>query len=197
MPNLTISQIDSVIAEVERLKKLEAVLENIPPKMKFADSTAIPVTSIDAIFLPVYSEEIPFVAPQFALYNIQCQLLGGDYWNNEDILDDNETYVSGSIFSSDLFVDVTDPRYQQFRNQFRLDMGTTPEKMEIYGYDVLNFILDVFDEKTRTPENFLASLSQNVSFRGLLHKYQFDKKPRVNSYLNILKYENNTIEKLK
>ena len=103
----------------------------------------------------------------------------------------------GCVFSSDLYVDVSNPTYQRFRNQFRMQTGTTPEKLEIVGFDVMNFMLHVLEKEVRNPEVFLENLKQTKYFQGLLHRYQFEKKPRVNSYLTILKYENNTIELLK
>lgn len=197
MPDLTISEIDSVIAELKRIARLEAEELEEPPNLKFADSTAIPITSIDAIYLPVYSDEISYVAPQFALFNIQCQILGGDFWNDEESLDKNKTYVEGCIFTSDLFIDIADPEYQKFVNRFRMETGTTPEKMEIYGYDTINYLIQAVKSKALNPQELLKQLHEIKLYDGLLHKYSFYRKPGVNSHLNILKYEDNTISKLR
>ena len=197
MPDLTISQIDSVIAELKKIAMLEDKELEQPQSKKFADSTAIPITSIDAIFLPVYSDEISYVAPQFTLFNIQCQILGGDFWNDEESLDKNKSYVDGCIFTSDLFIDVTDPEYQKFVNKFRMETGATPGKMEIYGYDTMNYIIQALKNKVVHPQELLKQFHEIKFFDGLLHRYCFDRKTGVNSHLNILKYEDNTITKLK
>ncbi len=194
LPGLSLAQIDSAINKMETMRQFTTDRRDGIPK--FADSTAIPVTSIDAIFLPVYSDIIPYLAPQFALYNIRCQLLGGDYWNDEETLDNNANYLTGTIFCSDYFAEETNETFQRFRNQFRLDTGTTPGKMEIFGFDTMNFLLQGIRAGVNQPEELLHNLEQRKEFEGLLHSYNFDRKPRVNSFLNILKYQNNTITKL-
>jgi ABC-type branched-subunit amino acid transport system substrate-binding protein len=196
-PDFTLGQIDSVILEIERQKKREQAESEEPRRMKFSDSTATPVTSIDAIFLPVYTDEISFVAPQLALYNIQCQIIGGDYWNDEEVLDRNQSYLSGCVFSSDYYSDLLDSEMQKFINRFRLDVGVTPEKMEIYGYDTMNFLLHVLNKENEDAEKLLWEIKRTNSYEGISHTYKFDRKVGVNSHLNILKYEGNTISKIK
>ena len=196
-PDFTLSQIDSVILDIERQKKKEQEESEKPTRMKFSDSTATPVTSIDAIFLPVYTDEISYVASQFALFNIQCQILGGDYWNNEEVLDRNQSYLSGCIFTSDFYSDLLDSEMQRFINRFRLDVGVTPEKMEIYGYDTMNFLLHVLNKENNDAGKLLEEIKRTKYFEGVSHTYKFDKKVGVNSHLNILKYEGNTIYKIK
>lgn len=195
-PAFTLSQIDSVILEVEKIRKKEREEREEPPKTKFSDSTATPVTSIDAIFLPVYTGEISYVASQFALFNIQCQILGGDFWNDEEVLDRNHSYLSGCIFTSDFYSDPLDSELQRFINRFRLDVGVTPEKMEIYGFDSMKFLLHVLN-KAQKADELLNELKRIEFFDGITHTYTFDKKAGVNSHLNILKYEGNIITKIK
>ncbi len=47
------------------------VKQTIP---QLVDSTELAVTSIDGIFLPVYGEDLPYVVPQLAFYNIDARM---------------------------------------------------------------------------------------------------------------------------
>jgi ABC-type branched-subunit amino acid transport system substrate-binding protein len=195
MPFLTRSEIDSVaevINEMRREKEEEEKEENI----ELADSTATAVTSIDGIFLPVYTEHIPYVAPQLALYNIQAQLIGGNYWNDEDVLIDNDPYVQGAVFSTDYFLDENSDTFQRFRDRFRAKMGVSPGKLEIAGFDSMNFLLSGIKLSNQTRRDLLDKLKSISTFQGLAASYQFGEDTRMNTNLTMLKYQNSTIRKL-
>jgi len=197
-PGMMLSEVDSLVKVVIR-QKLESLIPETETgrRPKFADSTAIPVTSIDALFFPVYTEDISYVAPQMALYNIQAQILGGSFWNNEEELDRNARYVSGAIFLGDLYVDETDPVFRRFRDQFRARMGVTPSKLSILGYDTMRFLLEGIRQGARTHRKLMEYLKNTERFRGLLQPYDFSRKPRVNAFLHIMKYQDNTIWKVR
>jgi len=116
---------------------VEKMIEEAEKEGEDLEEKDIPVLSIDAVFFPVYSEHIPYVAPQFALSNIQAQILGGEYWDDADLLRRAQIapYVDGAIFVSDYFPQEDDPEFRNFRTQFRLKMKRTPERWEIFGYD--------------------------------------------------------------
>jgi len=195
-PEFNLNQIDSMLVVYEIQKRKEMMEKDQSAKTKFTDSTATPVTSIDAIFLPVYTDEIPYVAPQFALFNIRCQILGSDFWNDEDILDSQESYVSGAIFTSDFYADPVDPIFQRFRNAFRSETGISPGKMGVYGYDSFNLLMSVLKDDVKNPEQVLQRLNRIETFNGLLHTYLFNVHPSVNSFLYILQYTDRTIKRL-
>ncbi|HDL18697.1 MAG TPA: tetratricopeptide repeat protein [Bacteroidetes bacterium] len=195
-PDFNLTRIDSMLVVYGIQKRKEMKEKNQPAPKKFTDSTATPVTSIDAIFLPVYTDEIPYVAPQFALFNIKCQILGSDFWNNEDVLDSQESYVSGAIFPSDFYADPVDPVYQKFRNNFRLETGISPGKMGIFGYDSFNLLMSVLKDDVKNPGQVLQRLKHIETFNGLLHSYLFNLQPSVNSFLYILQYTDRTIKRL-
>ena len=195
-PALSASEVDSLVKVVEDQRRRALVENESNRPMKLSDSTAVPVTSIDAVFLPVYTEDISYVAPQLALYNIQAQLLGGEFWNDEEVLDQNARYVSGVVFPSDYYVSPTDMRFLRFRNRYRMQMGRTPDRMDVLGYDTARLLLSVIKKGAVERTDLLRALQDVTSFQGLLQPYRFDEKPRVNSFLHILRYENNTIHKV-
>ena len=190
------SEVDSVINELKRIESKEKEKKGKKKIIKPVDSTATPVTSIDGIFLPVYTEQISYVTPQLALYNIKAQLLGGNYWNDYDVLNDNDKYVDGAIFSTDIMIDETDLNYIRFRNNFRLAMGTTPGKLEITGFDSMNFLLEGLKSATNSRKELLNRLKNIRSFDGIVSRYIFEENQRVNTNLTFLQFQNNSIRKI-
>lgn len=191
-------QIDSVITAMRQLEleEEEEEEEEEPTRaIKPADSTATPVTSIDAIFLPIYTEQIAYVAPQLALYNIQTQLIGGNYWNDYDELVKNEKYVEGAIFSTDFMIDEGDFDFIKFRNNYRIAMHETPGKMDVSGFDSMNFLLEGLSY-SKSRKELLDNLMKINYFKGLVSEYQFMDNQRLNTKLTFLRYQNNLIRKI-
>jgi len=157
----------------------------------------VPVTSIDGIFFPCYTEEIQYIAPQFAFANIKAQIIGGEYWNDIDKLRSNQTYVDGIIFCSGYYFDETNPEFIKFRNDFRLVMKRTPEVMESYGYDAMSVLIDAIAQKQTTRGGIREHLDSLENFPGLRGPITFKGNNRVNSEIRILTYKNGRIEALK
>lgn len=159
----------------------------------------IPVQSIDAIFFPVYTDDIKYVAPQFALHNILAQILGGEYWDNLEVLQkvQIQRYINGAIFISDYFNNEDSREFRNFRTDFRLKMKKTPERWEAFGYDAFGIIHSVINNGAKTRQEITKKLSSLSNYEGVKGKISFDRNERVNKEVNILQFINGRIVKLK
>jgi len=169
------------------------VTQEIP---ELVDSVALAITTIDGIFLPVYSEDLPFVMPQIAYYNINAKIFGGSYWYNPEVLDQNKNYIDGAIFLSDTYANPANYKYHTFRDQYRLAMGKTPEQMEIYGYDTASLILHVAAERTLSREQIRERLVQLKQYEGIRGSLWFNDE-RINPFLRLLQYRVGKIYQIK
>ena len=156
----------------------------------------VPVTSIDGIFFPCYTEDIQYIAPQFAFSNIKARMIGGEYWFDVDKLRNNQKYVDGIIFCSGYYYDETSADYIKFRNDFRMTMKRTPEILESYGYDAMQILLDAIAQKNNTREEVTNYLNNLESFKGLRGPISFKNNSGVNSKIRIITYSNARIELL-
>ncbi|MDZ7301451.1 MAG: penicillin-binding protein activator [candidate division KSB1 bacterium] len=163
------------------------------------DEFNVPVTNINAIFLPLHEEDIQLVARQWAYYNLQSVILGGENWYTADIAKSKELqrYVEGAIFASDYFIDPENTRYKQFRNDFRKRMGTTPEKWELFGYDTANLLFKVIQQGARTRHQIRQALSTLDGFIGLRGEISLNNPEKVNSKVNILQIRGAQVVKLR
>lgn len=177
---------------------VEHILKIAEEQGKDMDELDIPVESIDAIFLPIYTEDIKYVAPQLALYNIRAQILGGEYWDNLEVLKRAQIarYVNGVIFVSDYFPDENNRTFRNFRTEFRIKMGKTPERWEVFGYDAFQVLHKVISEGATTPEEIAKKLNSLENFHGLKGKITLKGSDRVNREVNFLQFINDRIIKL-
>ncbi|MCK5852990.1 penicillin-binding protein activator, partial [bacterium] len=100
----SVMSVDSTLAgfEIDSLYKLyqeEKYREYSESNTKI-DSADIPVTAFKAFYMPIFQDDINMIAPQFAYYNFQCQILGNDDWYNLRELKRNKNYINGVVFTS-------------------------------------------------------------------------------------------------
>ncbi len=153
----------------------------------------IPLNSIDGMFLPIYEEDLDYVAPQLALANINAQLLGGSNWQNADILRKQRRYVNNAIFVSGNFISETDYKYKNFVNDFRMVTSASPTIMSVYGVNVMNLIIKAIDAGNTHPDEIVNYLENVKDYQGIGGKISLDKEKRVNSAVNFLKFQDGNI----
>lgn len=172
---------------------LHLPLKVVTPKY---DSLVYPVTNIDAIFVPLTSsDEIPVVSSQLKYYNIQAQILGTGDWYDVNELDQNRQYTDGVIFFVDSYVDIQNPRYQEFSLRYQqLTKGKLPTTNSLIGYDVIKLILQALEEGSTRRADVAVALAR-ARYDGWHCRIVFSPK-RVNTAMNILRYKSRTLQHL-
>jgi hypothetical protein len=151
------------------------------------DSTQVPSTGIDALFIITYPEYVPFIGPQFAFQNIRTTLLGNEGWNVPDQLIQQRVYLDGLIFISPGYFDPESWNYRTFLSRFRQQMQTTPDKYHLLGYDIGKWMLTYY-RPGMSRQEFRDVLAASGKYEGILENIKFGLKPRVNSELNIIRF---------
>lgn len=167
-------------------------------KEGMVESMDVSVTNIDAIFLPVYGDEVGTIARQVSYFNIRAQILGGEHWYVSDLDKSRELqrYVSGAVFVSDYFVNPDDAQFRQLRTDFRLRTGHSPERWEIFGIDAARLVLSAFGSGVQTRNQMRQALASTQNFVALRGRIAFHANERMNHYLNLVQIRQNKFEKL-
>lgn len=189
--NVNMARIDSLYSRLDRNARRES--DDNEGLVKFTDMA---VKSIDGIFLPIYEEDLPYVASQFALYNIKASLLGGDNWSNADILRNQQRYVNGAVFFAGHFINKAELDYINFTRDFRIASSSSPGTMAIYGYNIMNLIIDGVNQGNSTAQKFASYLKNVHNFKGLGANISFQNNKRVNSAVNILQFQDGNIMRI-
>ncbi len=159
------------------------------------DSTQVASTGIDALFIAIYPEYVPYIGPQFAFQNIKTQLLGNEGWNDPEILMQQRVYLDGLIYISAGYFDPESWNYKTFLSRFRQQMQETPQIYHLLGYDIGKWMISHYRPGISRGE-YRDGLADGDIYQGILENIKFGIKPRVNSQLNIIKFYRGQILKL-
>ncbi|MBN1560228.1 ABC transporter substrate-binding protein [candidate division KSB1 bacterium] len=181
------TRVDSIYTRLDRRARRRS-----EDNEKLAAYTDISVRSIDGFFVPCNEEDIPFIASQFALYNIKSQLLGGESWNNAELLRRQQRYVNGAVYVAGFYLSETDLDYINFTRDFRLATATSPGVMALYGYNMMNLIIQAVDAGNLTARDIAAYLNSVREFDGLGTKISLHNR-QVNDRVNILRFQDGII----
>jgi len=153
------------------------------------DSADIPVTSIDAVFIPIFKEDLQFIAPQIAYSNIQAQFLGNNDWYDSEGLKKNKNYINNIIFSASGYLNEESWDFRRFRNEFRTTFKKTPSIYAVLGYDVFRYLIQAYrpQQPGMTRQQFLVNLNNLKKYNGIYRSFDINKM-RFNQYHQLLKY---------
>jgi ABC-type branched-subunit amino acid transport system substrate-binding protein len=183
-PNITPVELDSlykVYLSMEREK-----LEETKAKM---DSADILIEVIECVFIPIFKEDLKFIAPQIAYSNIQAQYLGNGDWYNLEELKKNKNYINGIIFGTDGYLNEESWDYRRFRNEYRNKFKKSPSIYSILGYDSFKYAIQAFDPKTKnmSRNQYFQNLKSLNKYNGIYRVIDLNKK-RYNKGFQLLKY---------
>lgn len=187
----SLTQVDSMYAKFDRYAR-----RNSERNESLAKYTDLSLRSIDGFFVPAYEEDIPFIASQFALYNIKSGLLGGDAWNDPELLRQQQRYVNGLVYVAGFYLSETDLDYINFTRDFRMSTATSPGAMALYGYNVMNLIIAAIDAGNTTGKAIAEYMKNVDGFEGLGTRIYLNNERRVNSYVNILQFQDGLIQRM-
>ncbi len=160
---------------------------------KLAEMTNLPVTSIDGFFFPAYEEDLAFIVPQFALYNIHARPLGGEYWLNEEQLRNQRKYINGAVFVAGNYASELDAKFRDFRNRFRQATATSPTAMSLYGYNLMQLLIQDIEAGNISGADIAAYLKKVDDFSGIGGNISFSGNSRINKSVNLLQFQDGNI----
>ncbi|HXX62161.1 MAG TPA: hypothetical protein VEO56_00065, partial [Bacteroidota bacterium] len=158
------------------------------------DSLEYPVEAIDALYAPISgAEEIGIISSQVVYFNFKTQLLGSGEWNSFAELNANRRYTDGVIFESDTFIDTSSGPYPTFAAGFAERFKKAPTKNTLFGYDTADLVLSLIVGGATTRDALDRALAAVRDFHGV-HSLITLGADRVNSWLTILKYDQDEIQ---
>ncbi len=156
-------------------------------EMDAEDSLNIPVDAFDGFLIIPDSSVVNVLAPQYVFYNFDSQLIGSHDWDYGNSFQKNRNYLTGIIFSSEVFWDPIRSFDQEWISDFRVATSQSPEKYHIMGYDGMTWTLNAVITANDQPPDIMERLIQTTQFQGKGGLQIF--KNRVNEAVSIVKYQ--------
>ncbi len=137
-----------------------------------AQLTAIARAAPEAIFLPGFIDEIPFVVRQAKRdFGIAATFLGGDSWDNAQLIAASGALLEGSFFSS-LFSPHAAPGTlsadgHRFIDAYAARYGIAPDGGAALGYDALRLVVQAMRRaENPTPEAIRDQIAATQNYSG-------------------------------
>jgi ABC-type branched-subunit amino acid transport system substrate-binding protein len=160
------------------------------------DSTKIVLSSIDAVYLPIHTGDIQYVASQFAALLLETQLIGNGSWY--DPLELSDDLISGNLDGMIVVSNLVEPEHNNSQHQLSIsqDDFTTRREflMALAGYDAMEFLVASMESKPNRTE-LLASFEKPRFYRGTSRVHSFTEQSlQVNSASNVFQYHRGNFE---
>jgi branched-chain amino acid transport system substrate-binding protein len=163
-----------------------------------ADSLKIKLDRIEGIYIPLYADDIQFIAPQLAYWNFKTQLLGDANWYQPLTLEKYRRYIDRIIFVTSAWSPEDDPHFIRFKEDYESALGEDANNLNINGYETIKLLMHLIQLDNTNPEELQRGLAELKLFKGFIRDINFsEKQPRVNSSLHYFQFRNNRIYKLK
>jgi branched-chain amino acid transport system substrate-binding protein len=161
-------------------------------KDKKDDNLLVPISSIDAFFVPAYAEEAPLAASQIAFNKLATVVLGGDKWDDESILKE-KTYVEGAIFPVLVQRDRQSPQFVAFSQLYNERYKEPPDDLVLLAYDGVRFMLTAAGQEGATRDQVRETLLNVREFDGVGRQLEFPANERYNRHLDFGMVKNGKI----
>lgn len=154
------------------------------------DSSELILTSIDAVYLPIHTGDINYIASQFSSYYLDTQILGNGNWYEpeefgQEMIGPN---LEGMIVFSDYLHDTKWLTGQWSENIYSPLTSRAEHRMAMIGYETAAFLTSHLGANL-TRASLLENLRKPQTVRGKARDFSFaEVSPRVNSSLNVLQY---------
>jgi ABC-type branched-subunit amino acid transport system substrate-binding protein len=154
------------------------------------DSTKIVLSSIDAVYLPIHTGDIQYVASQFSALLLETQLIGNGSWY--DPLELSDDLISGNVDGMIILSNLVEPKHNNSQNQlifFQDDFASRREFLiAMAGFDAVEFLTANLGSKPSRTK-LMTSFESPQFYRGTSRIYSFtEQSPKVNSASSVLQY---------
>lgn len=154
------------------------------------DSTKIVLSSIDAVYLPIHTGDIQFIASQFAAHLLEAQLIGNGSWY--DPFEMREDLISGNVEGMIVISNLVEPEHANSQEMLSFSPNDFTSRREflmaLAGYDTIEFLwMNLGNSPTRA--DLITAFEKSQFYRGVTRIHSYAKQsPHVNSACSVLQY---------
>lgn len=131
--------------------------------------TKIASSGAEALFIPVYYQDVALIAKQAKEVGITAQLLGADGWDSiiEQVDASNMTSVEGAIFCNHYSKDGDDADLKKFIEAYKAEYNEEPNQFAALGYDAMNIMIAAIEKAGSTDSAAIIEALKNTDFKGV------------------------------
>ncbi len=156
-------------------KQLQPILKKSRPTR--GDSLKVELSHIDAIFFPIHSGSITYIAAQIAHNNLITHVLGDENWLDRETLKKNASYLPKlTLVAGDRlgFQEISNSFTEEFIRIFK----HRPEQYDLTGFDAMGMVLDASQYAGNSGNELWKALINSPTYEGLVHQVQWGGNTR-------------------
>jgi ABC-type branched-subunit amino acid transport system substrate-binding protein len=178
-----------------------------------------PVTDFDAVFVPDFAKNVGYVAPALAVEDVvtatcdprevekirkttgredlqPVQLLGGNGWNDPQLLERAGRYVECAVFVDGFYAASQRPDTRRFVEAFQQKYAHPPTILEASAHDAGRLIRLGLEKGARARDALRVELSRLKGVPGATGELSFDERREVQKPLFFLTVEGKQVREL-
>lgn len=129
----------------------------------------------DVVLIPWIDKDVALIAKQARELGIEAVFLGGDGWDNQDMISMAGNSLEGCYYTSQPSFgrEVTRPYYEEYLKAFN---NLKPETEALFGHDAVAWIVDALNRVGKAdPVALKDALENTQGFEGLMGAMNIDK----------------------
>ena len=129
----------------------------------------------DVILVPWIDKDVALIAKQARELGIKAAFMGGDGWDNQDMITMAGAALEGGYYTSQPSFgrEVTKPYYDEYVKTYTIK----PETEALFGHDAVMWIVDALKRAGKADSVALKNALENTTgFEGLMGTMNIDKK---------------------
>jgi len=130
---------------------------------------------IDAIYLPVSSEDAILLSTQFAFKDINTLLIGGSALYNENLIRLAKDYLKNTVIVAPKSISGISDSYNNFRLKYYRKYGTDPGRFAMLSYDTYKLLSMLIKNGYNSRKSIINYLNTMEQYEGVSGKISFRK----------------------
>jgi len=164
-----------------------------------AQLTAVKAANVEAVFVPSYYTEAALIVRQARDLGISVPFLGGDGWEDEQLLNIGGAAMNGCYYSTHFSAQNTDPKVVKFVADYKARWdGEQPGAFSALGYDAVYVLADALKRAGTTDAAKLRdALAKTKNVEGVTGLTTLDKNRNASKPATIIAIRDGKQEFLK
>ncbi len=154
-----------------------------------AQLTKIKSSNPDVIVLPDYYNVVGLIAKQARDISITSQLLGGDGWESEELVNIGGDAVDGAIYINHYYSGDTSEIVKNFVDSYKKEYNKDPDAFAALGYDSAKILVEAIKNANSTDGATIKDELSKIELESVTGKISFNEERSAIKGAAVIKLE--------
>ena len=152
-----------------------------------AQLTKIKASNPDVLVLPDYYNVVGLIAKQARDKGIKSQLLGGDGWESEELINIGKEAVNGALYINHYYSGDEDKSVKNFVDGYKAKYNKEPDAFAALAYDTIKVLLQGIEDAGSTDPVAIKDALAKVEINSVTGNIKFNSERAAIKSASIIK----------